>query len=193
MSFSIIKQKYIGVPVALHSKTTQTTAGSELLDTTSDFIAEGIQVGDKVFIQASFGVIPGPPATVTSVSTTSLGLTEAIAGTAGQNYFIFAGDQDPKRGVQLLPINGLLYGSAAAAGTTIFNYSLTQYSDTANIQSAGLGATYTNTGFVADAVTRHWEKLVSTNSTDVVSYMSLGDFYDSVNNEWIPTNSVLIG
>lgn len=193
MSFSIIKQKYIGIPVALHTKQTQTTASSELLDTTSDFIAEGIQVGDKVFVQSSFGTIPGPPATVTSVSTTSLGLTEAIAGTAGQTYYIYAGDQDPKRGMQLLPINGLLYGSAGTAGTTIFNYSLVQYNDTANITSIALTATYTNVNLVADAITRHWEKLVSTNSTDVVSYMHLDEFYDGVNNEWIPTQSIIIG
>ena len=181
--------KYIGIPVRFMTGSTDTTTDPELLDATADFVAGGVQVGDKVFIVASFGDMASGPATVTSVSTTSLGLSEAIAGTAGETYSIFAGEnsKDPNRDKYVVSIDNCLMVVGSGFGANIINVNNLINADAYQLQTISFGATYTNNEYLVGVFEKYWEGAASSKATDSIHYIPLNEFYDSANNEWHAT------
>tara|TARA_R110002012_G_scaffold168363_3_gene331824 strand:+ start:109 stop:672 length:564 start_codon:yes stop_codon:yes gene_type:complete len=184
--------KYLGIPTAFATGATDVTGSSQLLDATADFVAGGVQVGDKVFIQGAFGTFATGPATVTSVSTTSLGLSEAIAGTAGETYFIFAGDKDPKRDKYVLSIENCIMVEGSGFGANIIHINNLANADAYQLQTISFGATYTNTEYLVGVFEKYWERAASSKATDSIHYIPLNEFYDSVNNQWYATSQILI-
>jgi hypothetical protein len=173
---------------------TDTTTDPELLDATADFVAGGVQVGDKVFIQGAFGTFATGPATVTSVSTTSLGLTEAIAGTAAQTYSIFAGEntKDPNRDKYVLSIENCIMVVGSGFGANIIHINNLANADSYQLQSVSFGSSYTNSEYLVGVFEKYWERAASSKATDSIHYIPLNEFYDSVNNQWYATSQLLI-
>jgi hypothetical protein len=73
------------VPNIAVSGTTTTLGSNSLIDTSKDFIAKGVKVGDLV-INTSTGTI----GRVTTVATTTLGMTDANFDGVGINYSVYS-------------------------------------------------------------------------------------------------------
>jgi hypothetical protein len=73
------------VPNLAVSGTTTTLGANSLVDTSKDFVAKGVKVGDLVV-----NTITGVIGRVTSVAATTLGMTDANFDAVGVNYSVYS-------------------------------------------------------------------------------------------------------
>lgn len=164
--------KYLGIPIALAYGQTDTATGNNLVDSTASFKLN-VKVGDVVF-----NTTDNTQAIVVGITSDSLIVLSApIAQTSGEDYAIFAPNNDT-RGNVLMSINGYI---AARDITGSLSVDFTQGGSTNQQLYLPIGTPVTDS-FLTKLYLRWLERLLVTNATSNRLDIPLNEFFNNSSN-----------
>ena len=168
--------KYLGIPIALTSGTSDdtTTPALTLYNTTTDAF-DGIKVGDVVVNTTTMA-----QATVTSIQNISIGIlsvSSSIFSVVSQGYSIFSPNDDT-RGNVLMSIEGYIVARDITGVLTVdFSHGFS-----ANTQQYTPIGTPVTDSFLTKLYLRWLERLLVTNATSNRLDIPLNDFFNKSSN-----------
>lgn len=164
--------KYLGIPIALAYGQTDTATGNNLVDSTASFKLN-VKVGDVVF-----NTTDNTQAIVVGVTSASvIVLSAPIAQTSGEDYAIFAPNNDT-RGNVLMSIDGYI---AARDITGSLSVDFTQGGSTNQQLYLPIGNPATDS-FLTKLYLRWLERLLVTNATSNRLDIPLNEFFNNSRN-----------
>jgi len=167
--------KYLGIPIALITGTSEVASDRVLKDEDGNFVVNQIKVGDIV---VNTSASPMTLATVTEVvGRETLNLSANITPAAGSNYAIYAPNDD-LRGNVLMSIEGYI-AARDNAGVLTVDFS---HGFSANTQKYTHIGTLIVDSFLTKLYLRWLERLLVTNATSNRLDIPLNEFFNNSSN-----------